>query len=146
MKLAIGSDLKNNLTHKVIELLEEQGHELTLFGALTNDEPMWSKVGEKVGKVVAKGICEQGILFCWTGTGVSIAANKVKGIRAALCNDGGTARGARLWNDANVLVMSLRLVSEPIAAEILNTWFSHSQSEDIEDRAGIEYLKKMDVE
>ena len=84
----------------------------------------WVEVGEQVALSVQQGDCQEGILFCWTGTGVSIAANKVPGIRAALCFDAKAAEGARQWNLANILVMSLRLTSEPIASEILDAWFN----------------------
>lgn len=144
MKIAVGSDMKNHVTDAVVAYLKDKGHDIQCYGAIANDEPMWSKVGEKVGKVIAKGDCKEGIIFCWTGTGISIVANKVKGIRAALCNDAATAKGARRWNDANVLAMSLRKVSEPVAMEILEAWFANTQSEDKEDIAGIEYLKNMD--
>jgi ribose 5-phosphate isomerase B len=90
-------------------------------------------VGERVAESVASGRCEEGVLFCWTGTGVSIAANKVPGVRAALCFDAETARGARKWNHANVLVMSLRLTSEVVAKEILEAWFSTPFSQSQED-------------
>ena len=101
---------------------------------------MWSKVALELGQTVANGEADQGILFCWTGTGVSIAANKIKGIRAALCFDAETASGARKWNDANVLVMSLRLVSEAIAEEMLEAWFDGVASNDPEDQSCIAFL------
>jgi len=82
----------------------------------------WVDVGREVGERVASGACQQGVLFCWTGTGVSIAANKVPGVRAALCHDAETATGARRWNDANVLVMSLRATPEAVAKEICDAW------------------------
>ena len=77
-----------------------------------------------MGEAVTGGDAELGVLFCWTGTGASIAANKVRGVRAALCTDAETARGARRWNDANVLVMSLRLTSPALAREMLDAWLS----------------------
>jgi ribose 5-phosphate isomerase B len=89
----------------------------------------WVDVGREVGERVASGACEQGVLFCWTGTGVSIAANKVAGIRAALCSDAETARGARKWNDANILVMSLRATPEAVAREICDAWLSTGPDE-----------------
>ncbi len=87
---------------------------------------LWPAVGRAVAEAVASGAVDEGILFCWTGTGVSIAANKVPGIRAALCADAETARGARLWNDANVLCLSLRLTTEALAKEIVDAWFNTS--------------------
>jgi ribose 5-phosphate isomerase B len=88
-------------------------------------EPIeWAEVGQRVGELVAKGDVETGVLFCWTGTGASIAANKVPGVRAALCTDAATAAGARKWNDANVLVMGLRLTTPEVARELLDAWFA----------------------
>ncbi len=133
MKIAIGSDMKMHVAEVVVKELEKRGHEVSKFGALMKEPAPWPKVGFAVGEAVASKNCDQGILFCWTGTGVSIAANKVSGIRAALCNDAGTAEGARKWNDANVLVMSLRVVSEVIAKEILDSWFAADPSEEEDD-------------
>mgnify|MGYP000253240464 CR=1 FL=1 len=134
MKIAVGSDMKMHVAKVVIEDLKKRGHEVTLFGALKTEktEP-WPSVGIEIGESVVSGKFDQGIVFCWTGTGVSIAANKVKGIRAALCNDAYTAKGARKWNDANVLAMSLRLISEVTAKEILEAWFNAKPSQDSDD-------------
>lgn len=144
MKIAFGSDLKNATTDKIQAYLAAKGHEVMLFGAVKDGNKHWSAIGESIGKAVANKTCDEGIVCCWTGTGVSIAANKVNGIRAALCNDAGTARGARLWNDANVLAMSLRLVTEALAEEVLDAWFAHSVSTENEDLEYIDYLKKID--
>ncbi|MGY4707670.1 RpiB/LacA/LacB family sugar-phosphate isomerase [Candidatus Bipolaricaulota sp. J31] len=124
MRIAVGSDERTHLTDVVMEELKKRGHEVIPFGPLADEEMEWAEVGLRVAEAVAGGECDEGILFCWTGTGVCIAANKVPGIRAALCVDAETARGARRWNHANVLVMSLRLTSEPVAKEILDAWFS----------------------
>ena len=126
MKIAVASDERTHLTESVIEQLKEMGHELTLFGPLTGDDIPWPIVSRQLAESIASGETEEGVLFCWTGTGASIAANKVPGIRAALVGDAETAKGARWWNDANVLVMSLRATSEAIAKEILETWFQES--------------------
>ena len=123
MKLAVASDERTHLTDVVIELLHEKGHQLTLFGPLKNEELPWPVVSQQLAESVISGKTQEGILFCWTGTGASIAANKVPGIRAALVCDAETAKGARWWNDANVLVMSLRATSEAIAKEIIEAWF-----------------------
>ena len=123
MKIAVGSDERRHLTDAVIEMLREMGHELTLFGPLAGDAMPWPAVSQKLAESIVSGETEEGVLFCWTGTGASIAANKVPGIRAALVHDAETAKGARWWNDANVLVMSLRATSEVIAREILDAWF-----------------------
>jgi ribose 5-phosphate isomerase B len=124
MKIAIASDEKCHLTDAVIEHLQDLGHELTLFGPLAGERDPWPLVAQQLAEAVAGQTVEEGILFCWTGTGASIAANKVPGIRAALVRDAETAKGARWWNDANVLVMSLRATSPAIAKEILTAWFA----------------------
>ncbi len=140
MKLAIGSDMSTHLTGVVMEELLNRGHELVAFGALVEKTAMWPKVGMEVAQKVALGEFDQAILFCWTGTGISIAANKVAGIRAALCQDAQTAAGARQWNDANVLCMSIRTTSEVVAKEILDAWFETGPSSDAEDVACLQYL------
>jgi ribose 5-phosphate isomerase B len=126
MRIAVGSDERTHLTDSVVEELRRMGHEVELVGPLRGEHLQWADVARQVAEMVAKGEAEQGILFCWTGTGVSIAANKVPGVRAALCHDAETARGARAWNDANVLCLSLRATSEAVAKEILEAWFSAS--------------------
>lgn len=144
MKIAVGSDSRTHLTDMVVVELQKMGHEVQVFGALLQEPVMWSKVAVEVAVKVTDGTFDQAVLFCWTGTGISMAANKVKGVRAALCQDAETARGARLWNDANILAMSLRVVSEAIAKEILKAWFETNPSSDIEDVACIRYLQKME--
>ena len=124
MKIAFGSDEKNTLTDAVADDLRKRGHELILVGPPAGKNEEWAEVGRKVGESVARGDADSGVLFCWTGTGASIAANKVHTVRAALCTDKETAIGARRWNDANVLVMSLRLTSPTVAGEMLDAWFS----------------------
>ena len=130
MRIAIGSDEKTELTDFVIEELKSKGIKLELYGPLAEEDNQWTEVAQRVAEKVKDGSCEQGILFCWTGTGVSIAANKVPGIRAALCTDAQTAEGARKWNDANVLAMSLRTTSQTVAKEILDAWFSTEPEEE----------------
>jgi len=124
MKLAVGSDERTHLTDAVIAELQARGHAVELFGPLRDEKEPWPHVAQQVAERVARGQADEGILFCWTGTGVSIAANKVPDIRAALCNDAETAKGARLWNRANVLCLSLRATSEVVAKEILDAWFA----------------------
>ncbi len=141
MKIAIGSDEGTAVTDAVMDELRRRGHELlpagplgedmtdqdlTGFGKPVRSEDLWPAVARVVAEAVAGGAADEGLLFCWTGTGVSLAANKVPGIRAALCADAATARGARLWNNANVLCLSLRLTSAAVANEILDAWFDTS--------------------
>ena len=144
MKLAVGSDEKTALTDFVVQELANRGHLLDLFGPLKGEAMGWPDVGESVGLEVSRGKADQGVLFCWTGTGVSIAANKVPGVRAALCWDAETARGARVWDDANVLAMSLRSTSPAVATEILDAWFSTQPASTGVDAELIERAKKLD--
>ena len=124
MRVVLGSDERTVLTDAVIADLEARGHEVVLVGPPAGEDAPWPEVGRRLGEVVVSGAADTGVLFCWTGTGASIAANKVGGVRAALCTDAQTAAGARRWNDANVLVMSLRLVSPDVAREMLDAWFA----------------------
>ena len=153
LKLAVGSDERTYMTDAVVADLIARGHELILAGPLRVDEAAagsspqddtWPAVARRVAEAVASGAADEGILFCWTGTGVSMAANKVAGIRAALCDDAETARGARLWNDANVLCFSLRRTSEVVAREILDTWFNTSFEPNETDEACLAQLAEMD--
>lgn len=127
----------------VIDELEKRGHEVVRFGAIASgaDEP-WAEVAEKAAVAVADGDCDEGIFFCWTGTGISIAANKVAGIRAALCGDPGTASGARVWNHANVLCLSNRTLSGDMAKEILTAWLDTEPGDD--GSAGVRLLGEVD--
>ena len=124
MRIALGSDERTALTDAIADDLRGRGHEVVLVGPPAGQDLNWVDVGRRVGDLVAKGETDTAVLCCWTGTGASIAANKVPGVRAALCTDAETARGARRWNDANVLVLSLRLVSPPVASEMLDAWLS----------------------
>lgn len=144
MRIAIGSDESTTLTDFVIEDVQKRGHEVELFGPLKGEPLSWVEVGKQVALSVSQGHHQEGILFCWTGTGVSIAANKVPGIRAALCFDSQTAEGARKWNQANILVMSLRLTSEAVASEILDAWFGTEwgSGEDAENVAKLMNIEK----
>jgi ribose 5-phosphate isomerase B len=120
VRIAFGTDESSALTAVLKRALAERGHEVVV---VAEDEP-WPDVGRSVGEAVAGGRAERGVVCCWTGTGVSIAANKVPGVRAALCADAETARGARRWNDANVLALSLRLTSEVVAGEMLDAFLA----------------------
>lgn len=124
MRVVLGSDMKTDLTDAVARDLEGRGHDVVLVGPPGGDDIEWAEVGQKVGTAVADRTADTGVLFCWTGTGASIAANKVPGVRAALCTDASTAEGARKYNDANVLVMGLRLTSPEVAKEMLDAWFT----------------------
>lgn len=142
MRIAVGSDEKTHLTDFVIDELKKKNIEVELFGPLVDNNIEWADVAEEVATKVAENKFDQGILFCWTGTGVSIAANKVPGIRAALCTDAETASGARKWNDANILAMSLRLTSQIVAKEIIEAWLSSSP--EIEEKENINKVSKME--
>ncbi len=142
MKIAITSDDKTALTNFVIEELKERGYEVLTLGPLANEPLPWTLASEKLADAVAQGEADEGVLFCYTGTGASIAANKVPGIRAALCGDAQTAKGARWWNDANVLVMSLRATSPEIAKEILDAWFSEAvEADEVETIAQLKEIE-----
>lgn len=145
MRLAIGSDEKTYVTDQVIQRLQQEGHTLVLFGPLMDEPQTWPSVAQQVAEAVANGVVDEGILFCWTGTGVSIAANKLPGIRAALCDDAETARGARLWNNANVLCLSLRRASAVITGEILEAWFGTAYQPNPEDDACLARLGELET-
>ena len=120
MRIAFGTDERTSLTDAVVDELVAGGHEVVVR---LEDEP-WPDVGRAVGEAVASGDADRGVVCCWTGTGVSMAANKVAGVRAALCTDAETARGALRWNDANVLAFGLRLTSPEVAREMLDAFLS----------------------
>lgn len=142
-RIAFGSDMRNELTELLERLLRERGYELSLHGALRNDEDdSWPRAGHAVGRAVASGTADGGIVCCWTGTGVTIAANKVPGVRAALCADAQTAAGARRWNDANVLCLSLRMTSLPLGEEILDAWFDTQPTGDPKYRGMIAQVEQ----
>jgi ribose 5-phosphate isomerase B len=124
VRVALGSDEKTHLTEAVADDLRRRGHSVVFVGPPAGQDIQWAEVGRRVGRLVADDEVETAVLFCWTGTGASIAANKIPGVRAALCADAQTASGARKWNDANVLVMSLRSTSPATASEMLDEWFS----------------------
>jgi ribose 5-phosphate isomerase B len=118
MRVAVGTDEHTPLVDAITAALGELGHDVDV---LADGDP-WPDVGRRVGEAVARGEADRGVVCCWTGTGVSIAANRVPGVRAALCTDAETARGARRWNDANVLAMGLRLTSAEVARELLDAF------------------------
>ena len=120
MRIAFGTDERTPLTDDIKATLAGRGHELVVV----SEGGPWPDVGRGVGEAVAAGDADRGVVCCWTGTGVSIAANKVPGVRAALCTDAETARGARRWNDANVLALGLRLTSPKVAREMLDAFLT----------------------
>ena len=142
MRVAVGSDERTHLTDVVVSEIASRGHDVVLIGPLRDDDLPWPVVSQSLAETVASGAADEGVLFCWTGTGASIASNKVPGIRAALCGDAQTAQGARWWNDANVLVMSLRATSEAIAKEILDAWFSESVRQ--EERVFVDQVRQIE--
>ena len=127
-----------------MERLLQREHDVTLHGVLAaGEQDDWAWASEAAARDVAEGRADQAVVCCWTGTGASIAANKVAGIRAALCGDAATAEGARRWNDANVLALSLRATSEPELGEILDAWFAGKPSAEADDRANVEHLDEI---
>jgi ribose 5-phosphate isomerase B len=136
MKLVIASDEARPVLEHIANRVRERGHEAIVLPVAT-----WGAMATDAASRVARGECDQAIVACWTGTGASIAANKVRGIRAALCVDAPTAAGARKWNDANVLALSLRLLSEPVATEILDAWLD-TPYDGTEDES-VEPLKRL---
>jgi ribose 5-phosphate isomerase B len=144
MRIAVAADERTGVADAVVEELRRRGHEPLPHGALSDAErDDWAWASEAAARDVADGRAEQGIVCCWTGTGASIAANKVAGVRAALCGDAATADGARRWNDANVLALSLRSTSEAELREILDAWFAGSASADEDDRANIAHVDEI---
>src|SRR5918912_972452 len=141
MRIAVAADERTGVADALVEELRRRGHEPVVHGALSDSErDDWAWASEAAARDVADGRAEQGIVCCWTGTGASIAANKVGGVRAALCADAETARGARRWNDANVLALSLRSTSEAVLEEILDGWFAAAPSEESEDVANVRHV------
>jgi ribose 5-phosphate isomerase B len=145
MKIAVAADERVGVAEAVMEELRRRGHEPIPHGALTDGErDDWAWGSEAAARDVAEGRADQAVVCCWTGTGASIAANKVAGVRAALCLDAQTAAGARKWNDANALAISLRATSEAELAEILDAWFGGEPSPDAEDAANVEHLAEIE--
>ena len=141
MRIAIAADELTGVAEALEAALRERGHEPVPHGALNPDErDDWAWASAAAARDVAQGRADQAIVCCWTGTGASIAANKVGGIRAALCADAATAAGARRWNDANVLALSLRATSHAELTEILEAWFAAEPSPEADDQANIAHL------
>ncbi|TMK42518.1 MAG: RpiB/LacA/LacB family sugar-phosphate isomerase [Actinobacteria bacterium] len=145
MRIAVAADERTGIADALVEELRRRGHETSLHGALSDDErPDWAWASESAAREVSSRTADQAVVCCWTGTGAAIAANKVQGIRAALCADAPTAAGARRWNDANVLALSLRATSEAQLAEILDAWFAGQPSEEPDDRANVAHLDELE--
>ena len=144
MKISVGFDERPGVVDAVLKTLEEMGHEISWTGPEAGGTEPWPEVARRVAEDVASGRADEGILFCWTGTGVSLAANKVVGIRAALCANAETARGARLWNNANILCLSIRSTSEVIVKEILEAWFNTAYEPNPTDEACLAQVAALD--
>jgi ribose 5-phosphate isomerase B len=144
MRIAVAADSRDGVAMLLLDELARRGHQALPHGALAaGDREDWAWSAEAAARDVAEGRAEQAVVCCWTGTGAAIAANKVPGVRAALCADAYTADGARKWNDANVLALSLRVVSEPLLGEILDAWFAGKASADDVDRANIAHTDEI---
>jgi len=144
VRISVASDERTGVAERVVEELRRRGHEPILHGALAQGErDDWAWASEAAARDVAEGAADQAIVCCWTGTGASIAANKVGGVRAALCADAETARGARRWNDANALALSLRTTSEALLEEMLDAWFDGEPSENRDDVENVRHLDEI---
>jgi ribose 5-phosphate isomerase B len=145
MKIAVAADERVGVAEAVVEELRKRGHEPIPHGALTDAErDDWAWASEAAARDVSEGRAEQAVVCCWTGTGASMAANKVAGVRAALCLDAQTAEGARRWNDANALALSLRSTSQAELEEILDAWFRGEASAEADDAANVEHLGEIE--
>jgi ribose 5-phosphate isomerase B len=145
MKIAVAADERVGVAEAVIQELGERGHQPIPHGALAEEErDDWAWASEAAARDVAEGRAEQAIVCCWTGTGASIAANKVDGVRAALCLDAQTAEGARKWNDANALAISLRATSDAELSEILDAWFGAAPSTEPDDAANVRHISEIE--
>lgn len=144
MKIAVSTDERTHLVDSIVEELQKRGHEVEYFGPEPGKEADWPEVTVQAVERVTGGQAEEAIVMCWTGTGCTLAANKVPGIRAALCHDAETAKGARIWNHANVLGLSLRATPEAVAKEILNAWFDTPYSDDEWNQRQIQQIKEIE--
>jgi len=145
MKIALSTDERTDLVERLLKELNERHHTVEYIGPEAGEDADWPEVTCRAAELVASGAADEGIVMCWTGTGASIAANKVKGIRAALCRDAETAKGARIWNHANVLALSLQATSESVLKEILDAWFSTKFSDDEWNLKQIERIRHMET-
>jgi ribose 5-phosphate isomerase B len=144
MRISVAADEDTGVATEVVEELRRRGHEVVAHGALAPGErDDWAWASEAAARDVADGRAAQAVVSCWTGTGAAMAANKVAGVRAALCVDAATAEGARRWNDANVLALSLRLTSQALLGEILDAWLAAAPSGDEADRANVAHVDEI---
>lgn len=146
MKISIGADERLPVVEHILQRLAERGHEVQWYGPPAGETQPWPEVARRVAEDVAARRADEGMVLCWTGTGVSLAANKVPGVRAALCADAETARGARLWNNANVLALSMRLTTAALADEILESWFATAYQPNPDDDANLALLDELENE
>lgn len=145
MRIAVSADELTGVAERLVEELHARGHRVLQHGALRpDDREDWAWCSEAAARDVADGRADTAVVCCWTGTGASIAANKVGGVRAALCTDAQTADGARRWNDANVLALSLRATSPALLDEILDAWFAGTPSDDAADQANVAHLQTIE--
>jgi len=138
VRIIVGADDEGAIADTVVDELRRRGHDVTVL-----ERSEWPDVAKRVAESVASGAADQGVLFCWTGTGTSMAANKVPGVRAALAWDPWIAEGARKWNDANVLVMSLKRTTEETARDILDAWLAVDEP-DPDEAENIARLNELD--
>jgi ribose 5-phosphate isomerase B len=147
MRISVAADELTGVAEGLPQELRRRGHEPILHGAYSvNERPDWAWASESAARDVVEGRADQAVVACWTGTGASIAANKVPGVRAALCADAQTAQGARRWNDANVLALSLRATSPAELNEILDAWFDGRSSDDAADRENVAHLGEIEAD
>jgi ribose 5-phosphate isomerase B len=145
MWISLAADELTGMANVLVDQVERRGHRTLRHGVLSEGErDDWAWASEAAARDVAEGRAQQGIVCCWTGTGASIAANKVDSVRAALCLDAATAAGARRWNDANVLALSLRATSDAELSEILDAWFAAAPSSEAGDRANVDHLGEIE--
>jgi ribose 5-phosphate isomerase B len=142
VRIAFGADDENETTRAVVGYLSAQGHEVVAASTAGK----WPDIGESVGRAVVSGRADAGVVMCWTGTGTAIAANKVPGVRAALAWDPWIARGARRWNDANVLAMSLKRLAPDVAVEVLQAFLDTAEPDrdEADNIAALSEIEKAD--
>ncbi|MQG38833.1 MAG: RpiB/LacA/LacB family sugar-phosphate isomerase [SAR202 cluster bacterium] len=144
MNIAVSTDERTPLVKELINELNKRNHNVTYFGPKGSETVDWPVITKQAASLVPRGIVDEAIVMCWTGTGASIAANKIKGVRAALCCDAETAKGARIWNHANVLALSLNTTNNKILKKILDAWFSTPYSADNWNLKQIKHIKNME--